>query len=114
MAGSLVKLPTLNQAMLAGRLSAPPERVRSKTGVAARFLVTVMNHRSRGDAGTVIPCVAWGGIAETILDKLLPGAPLLVSGALSTRNASQQMFVRVSSVQFLYDATADLSSDMSA
>jgi single-stranded DNA-binding protein len=113
MAGGSVKLPTLNQATFVGRLSAPPERIKSQTGVAARFLVAVMSQRSRSDALTVIPCVAWGGIAETILDKLRPGAAVLVSGALSTRQASKEMFVRVSSVQFL-DATADSSSDVTA
>src|SRR5436190_24230651 len=113
MAESLLKLPIWNQETLFGRLSTLPERVRSKTGVAARFLVTVMNHRSRGGAVTVIPCVAWGGIAETILDRLRPGAAVLVSGALSTRQASKEMFVRVSSVQLL-DTTADLSPDVTA
>lgn len=113
MATSLVKLPTLNQATFVGRLSAPPERVKGQTGVAARFLVAVVSHRSRSEAVTIIPCVAWGGIAETILDKVRPGAAVLVSGALSTRQASKEMFVRVSSVQFL-DAAADSTSDATA
>lgn len=106
---SSIKLPTLNQATFVGRVATPPERVRSKSGVAARFLVAVMNHRSRGDATAVIPCVAWGAIAESILDKLRPGAALLVSGALATREASRDIFVRVSAVQYLDNATADVS-----
>lgn len=108
MASCSVKLPTLNQTTFVGRLSTLPERVGSKTGVATRFLVSVISHRSRGDSVALIPCVAWGGIAETILDKLRPGAAVLVSGALSSRQASKEMFVRVSSVQFLDYAATDL------
>lgn len=107
-----LKLPALNEAIFAGRLAMFPERLASTGGVGARFSVTVISSRARRNVVTVIPCVAWGAIAETILTHLQIGAAVLISGALSSRDESKDVFVRVRSLQILDQDRADLSEDV--
>src|SRR5687767_12564384 len=103
---SSLKLPILNQATFAGRVAANPEPLPSTTASATRFVVTVAG-RSKENPATHVPCIAWGGIADAILQNIRCGGAILVTGALSSRRDSRDVFVRVTAVQFLDEDKSD-------
>lgn len=100
MTNSNLKLPTLNQVTFTGLVEEPAESLPSVNGTGARFSVGIPPRRPN-DAEIRVPCVAWGAIAEALLAKATPGSALLISGALSTRGASQRLHVHVTALQFL-------------
>ena len=95
------RLPVLNQATFAGFLASKAQELSTSSGIAATFVVAVPRGKQREGEMVYVQCVSWGGIAQALLATPHTGAPVIVSGALASRQLSKDLHVRVSALQFL-------------
>lgn len=110
-----LKIPDVNQVLIAGRITRDPEvRVTQSQQTMAFFSVAV-NRRYQDkatgewkDLVTFVPVTVWGPAADRVKDKMRKGTPVLVEGRLTaseyTDKAGQkrkEMKVTASRVQTL-------------
>ncbi len=85
-----IRVPELNQVMIAGRLTRDPElRFTQKQQVVVSLSVAV-NRRYQDQASgewkddtTFVPVTVWGPAAERCKEKMRKGSPVLVEGRLT-------------------------------
>lgn len=97
-----LKLPTLNNCIVAGRLVADPKEIPVK-GSSGSVFTLAFNRKSTGGTFTsFIPCIVFGDLAATINTHLKKGSAVLVTGALSQdKSKEKRLQISVAQCQFL-------------
>ena len=85
-----IRIPELNQVMVAGRLTRDPELRFTQKGQGMSFFSIAANRRYKDqttgewkDDTTFVPVTVWGPMAERCKEKLRKGSPVLVEGRLT-------------------------------
>lgn len=86
-----LKLPDLNQVMIAGRVTRDPEFRMTQSQQAMSFFSVAVNRRYQDKASgewkdltTFVPVTVWGPAADRCKDKLHKGTPVLIEGRLTS------------------------------
>lgn len=86
-----LKIPDLNQVMIAGRVTRDPEFRMTQNQQAMSFFSVAVNRRYQDKASgewkdlvTFVPVTVWGPAAERCKDKLHKGTPVMIEGRLSS------------------------------
>jgi single-strand DNA-binding protein len=85
-----LKIPEINQVMIAGRLTRDPELRFTQKQQGVVSLSIAVNRRYQDQASgewkddtTFVPVTVWGPAAERCKDKMKKGSPVLVEGRLT-------------------------------
>ncbi len=86
-----LKIPDLNQVMIAGRVTRDPEFRMTQSQQAMSFFSVAVNRRYQDKASgewkdkvTFVPVTVWGPAADRCKDKLRKGTPVLIEGRLTS------------------------------
>lgn len=110
-----LKIPDVNQVLIAGRITRDPEVRSTQSQQTMAFFTVAVNRRYQDknsgewkDLVTFVPVTVWGPAADRVKDKMRKGTPVLVEGRLTaseyTDKAGQkrkEMKVTASRVQTL-------------
>jgi len=85
-----IRIPELNQVLIAGRLTREPELRFTQKGQGMSFFSMAVNRRYKDSATgewkddtTFVSVTVWGPAAERCKEKLKKGSPVLVEGRLT-------------------------------
>ncbi len=85
-----LKIPDINQVMIAGRVTRDPEFRMTQNQQGMTFFTVAVNRRYQDKASgewkdlvTFVPVTVWGPAAERCKDKVRKGTPVLVEGRLT-------------------------------
>ena len=86
-----LKLPDINQVMIAGRVTRDPEFRMTQSQQAMSFFSVAVNRRYQDKASgewkdltTFVPVTVWGPAADRCKDKLRKGTPVMIEGRLTS------------------------------
>ncbi len=118
-----IKMPSLNQVFITGRLTADPTLRYTQSGVPVLNARVASNSYYRGADGewkqetTFFGLVAWQGLAERCFEELRKGSAVMVSGRLESSEWTttdgekrSSLEIRADRVQFL-EATVEGEED---
>jgi len=85
-----LKIPDLNQVMIAGRVTRDPEFRMTQKQQAMCFFTVAVNRRYQDQASgewkdltTFVPVTVWGPAADRCKEKIHKGTPVMVEGRLT-------------------------------
>ncbi|MGD9641849.1 MAG: single-stranded DNA-binding protein [Elusimicrobiales bacterium] len=86
-----LKIPDLNQVIIAGRITRDPELRFTQKQQGMCFFTVAVNRRYQDQASgewkdltTFVPVTVWGPAAERVKEKLRKGSPVMVEGRLTS------------------------------
>lgn len=121
-----IRVPELNQVLIAGRLTRDPELRFTQKGQGMSSFPVAVNRRYKDaatgewkDDTTFVPVTVWGPAAERCKDKMKKGSPVIIEGRLTaseftdkTGQKRKEMKVTARRVQLLTrDAAAAESGE---
>jgi len=116
-----IRIPEVNQVLVAGRLTRDPELRFTQKGQGVSFFSVAVNRRYKDtatgewkDDTTFISVTVWGPMAERCKEKLKKGSPVFIEGRLvsseytdKTGQKRKEIKINARRVQFLaYGETA--------
>lgn len=96
-----IRLPTINQVALSGRLTHDPQFRFTDAGVALLSCSIALNHSFRNKAGeweeetSFVSVVLWDKLAEWGSSRLSKGSSVFVSGRLKSRQSERKTILEV-------------------
>lgn len=110
-----LKLPYLNEVIIAGRLVDDPHPLKGKEDREGSSFTVASNRYSTGRKAvtTFINCIVWGDSAKAANEQLKKGSAVLLAGSLANyekkgeSGTSKVLQVSVSRVQFLNAKPSD-------
>ncbi|MBI4349878.1 MAG: single-stranded DNA-binding protein [Elusimicrobia bacterium] len=123
-----IRVPELNQVLIAGRLTRDPELRFTQKGQGVSSFAVAVNRRYKDaatgewkDDATFVPVTVWGPAAERCKDKLKKGSPVMIEGRLTaseytdkTGQKRKEMKVTARRVQLLTHDAAAAESETAA
>jgi single stranded DNA-binding protein len=117
---SELKMPYINQVLIAGRLVADPHPLTADGGRPGAALTVASNRYAKGRTPftTFADVVCWGDLATAVVNHLAKGSAVLVSGSLAQYEKKQTkgpklkvLQVSASQIQFLDKPDASPAPD---